>query len=196
MQYFIRQTFETEEEVAKQAEHLRHTYSTHTQVEEAKKVHYFQNCDSVVPGQTRSDSLIRIVNIMSRLIPDIGPCHQHQTRLNHSGPVLQDAFAKCHSHILLLILTLSEDCCGKYNSAVEDAYELATFCTLCQHFLQIFSWVNVASFSHIISSLILQTILQTIPITLLGAQTCNALLLLLTFYYYLYPECFIFWTVL
>jgi hypothetical protein len=40
MQYFIRQTFETEE-VAKQAEHLRHTYSTHTQVEEAKKVHYF-----------------------------------------------------------------------------------------------------------------------------------------------------------
>lgn len=39
MQYFIRQTFETEEEVAKQAEHLRHTYST--QVEEAKKVHYF-----------------------------------------------------------------------------------------------------------------------------------------------------------
>ena len=66
----------------------------------------------------------------------------------------------------------------------------------CQHFLQIFSLVNVASFSHIISSLILQTILQTIPITLLGAQTCNALLLLLTFYYYLYPECFIFWTVL
>ena len=41
MQYFIRQTFQTEEEVAKQAEHLRHTYSTHTQVEEAKKVHYF-----------------------------------------------------------------------------------------------------------------------------------------------------------
>ena len=46
----------------------------------------------------------------------------------------------------------------------------------CQHFLQIFSLVNVASFSHIISSLILQTILQTIPITLLGAHTCNALL--------------------
>lgn len=58
----------------------------------------------------------------------------------------------------------------------------------CQRFLQIFSWVNVASYSHIISSLILQTILQTIPITLLGAQTCNALLLLLTFYYLLYPE--------
>lgn len=64
---------------------------------------------------------------------------------------------------------------GKYNS-VEAAYELATFCTQCQHFLQIFSLVNVASFSHIISSLILQTILQTIPITLLGAHTCNALL--------------------
>jgi hypothetical protein len=58
----------------------------------------------------------------------------------------------------------------------------------CQRFLHIFSLVNVASYSHIISSLILQTILQTIPITLLGAQTCNALLLLLTFYYYLYPE--------
>lgn len=69
---------------------------------------------------------------------------------------------------------------GEYNNSVEAANELATFYTLCQHFLQIFSCVNVASFSHIISSLILQTILQTIPITLLGAQTCNALLLLLT----------------
>lgn len=68
----------------------------------------------------------------------------------------------------------------EYNNSVEAANELATSCTLCQHFLQIFSCVNVASFSHIISSLILQTILQTIPITLLGAQTCNALLLLLT----------------
>ena len=38
MQYFIWQTFETEE-VAKQAE-VAYS-STHTQVEETKKVHYF-----------------------------------------------------------------------------------------------------------------------------------------------------------
>ena len=90
---------------------------------------------------------------------------------------------------MILQNTIHKLCCwywpylkivGEYNNSVEAANELATFYTLCQHFLQIFSFVNVASFSHIISSLILQTILQTIPITLLGAQTCNALLLLLT----------------
>lgn len=113
---------------------------------------------------------------MSRLIPDTGPCHQHLTRLNHSGPVLG-----CFCKMSFTISVADIDPIWRLLESTTSVLRLQMSWQPSAHFLQIFSCVNVTSVSaSSYPAWSLQTILQTIPITLLGAQTCNALLLLLT----------------
>jgi len=191
MQYFIRQTFETEKEVAKQAEHLG------TPIAHIHKLKKPRKC-----------IIFRTVIVLSRDKQDLTltqscECHVKTHPWYWSlSPTSDQTEPLWTSFRMLLQNVIHNLYCwywpnlkivGEYNISVEAANELATFCTFLTNLQLCQCYISV---SLIISSLILQTILQTIPITLLGAQTCNALLLLLTFYYYLYPECFIFWTVL